>query len=1190
MAIPQKSTMSIQYNNLQQGLESLRRRRQRQLGLCYAALLLLGAGAWLWLGTMLDLWLGGIHVSIRYGFLLLLLLGTGAGAWRWLIFCRRRLSNQAMATLVETAKPGLRNTLINAVQFLECGQVGQKIITAILQESPLDLASVKPSELYSARLPRLLKRSCYLMLPLWLALFCLSPYGARQSLLRILAPFVQTEQFTATIIAQLSPGNCSLRRGQELVLTATLAGKIPAAAEVCIVQEGHQEILLPLLPDAADQSKFSGQSSALFATGKYRLLAGDAVSPWFDLEIVSPPGLVEWEAKIVPPESTGKKAYTLQPSSKDLGVPADSLFIFKGTATVDLQRAVLLQGNKLIQELTNLNSRNFTFHGPIGPQGNLSLLLVAGIESSTTLPLLVLPDRQPKVTLVETPLKISIQKGEALPIGFLAEDDYAIARAGLEQVLEKDPPEQIRTASPEQERPLRFPGRFLIDTATFKAQDGATLKFRVWAEDYGREPEQRRGYSALIQVVFSEPERDQEKKAEELLNTENLLAELIKKQRQNLLVTQGLTDLATLKKDVTDTALSAVESEQTQIRQQAVEILEFREILGGLSDVLSGLINEDMLRVLEVFERLHRTADKAALLNQALVWQTRILATLTGLADSLKPEQNQRDKREMFAFLQRLVKNQKNNLRDAKKLSQGGNISRPALVHNQDGISEDILAFADVCLNHAEMRSEDDFALQARQAHKRLEEGKAYEKSLQATELLEEEKLAAGIPLQEEVLRTLLEVLNVLNQWRMRNAKRVLEETSAVLHNTAEKLDELEKQQAKIAEVTRDLKKRGPLDDEAREQLAKMDKEQKDMADLLEKLANDLYQFPELPVCNELNAKMREIYESVLQALDSENMPSLEIAVQKEDAILDAIRSTKERIEDVEMWLLDIPDNIVWNMESFEVDEFPEIPLVPLPDELEDLVGDLLDQASDIDAQSQDTTGNNIVADAEMGWMVADGPMPSFAAKGKSGNTRPNDNEMTGRSGAGREGQSTGELVENQVKGYEGRETKARRTQDQFQKGMVTEDENSTLDARATGGGKLGGESETQGMFGTAPRRDLHTPSHGHTPQRLRRETEALYATARLLYIGTGSLGEAVRELRGIENAPPQMKELGNLRKRVLRRLQDTQVEMTEGVVLPMAILGQKKTGGSSIDATDFGQISEEYRDLLNDYYRSLDQ
>jgi hypothetical protein len=214
--------------------------------------------------------------------------------------------------------------------------------------------------------------------------------------------------------------------------------------------------------------------------------------------------------------------------------------------------------------------------------------------------------------------------------------------------------------------------------------------------------------------------------------------------------------------------------------------------------------------------------------------------------------------------------------------------------------------------------------------------------------------------------------------------------------------------------------------------------------------------------------------------------------------------------------------------------------------------------------------------------------MPSFSAKGKSGNTRPNDNEMTGRSGAGREGQATGELVENHVKGYEGRETHARRTQDQFQKGMVTEDEDSTLKARATGGGKLGGESETQGMFGNAPRRDLHTAAHSRQQQKLRQEAEVLYASARLLYIGSGSLGEATRELRALESAPPDIRELGSLRRRILRRLEDSRVEAKGGTVLPMPVNKVNQAGGVALEDSDTEKLSEEYKPILTDYYRGL--
>jgi archaellum component FlaC len=600
-----------------------------------------------------------------------------------------------------------------------------------------------------------------------------------------------------------------------------------------------------------------------------------------------------------------------------------------------------------------------------------------------------------------------------------------------------------------------------------------------------------------------------------------------------------------------------------------------------------------MTDVLEVFEEVHRSGknEMPEKLAECVRLETRILAQLTGIPMGLENEQQHQDKTDLFAALQKIITAQRTNLKDSKE-AQTGTMSAQVtalLAANQDRVANDIVGFTDLCLVMVEGRVDDDFATQIRKVYDLVENGSVYEKALGAAESLEEGDFAAGIQYQEEVLKTLMQALNVLNQWRMRNAQKIVKEATEVLKKTAEKLDELEAKQARIAEVTRDLTTRGKIDDEVREKLAEMDEEQKDMANLVEELANDLYQFPELPVCNELNSKMREIFEDVEQAMESENAPAIEIAVQKEDSLLDAIRKTKERIEDVEMWLPDIPDNIVWNMESFDTDEFPDMPLVPLPDELEDIVGDLLDQASDIDAQSQDSTGNNMIADMEMGWGVMDGPMPCFSAKGKSGNTRPNDNEMTGRSGAGREGQSNGELVENHVKGLEGRKTHARRTQDPFQNGMVTEDEDSTMDARSTGGGKLGGESESIGMFGKAPRRDLHTPDHGTGPTQLRQETEALYATARLLYLGTGSLGTAARELRGVESAAKKMRDFGSLHRRVLRRLEDTQVELNSGVVLPMPVTSVSKTGGAATDDVDVSKISEEYRDIVSDYYRSLE-
>ncbi len=434
-----------------------------------------------------------------------------------------------------------------------------------------------------------------------------------------------------------------------------------------------------------------------------------------------------------------------------------------------------------------------------------------------------------------------------------------------------------------------------------------------------------------------------------------------------------------------------------------------------------------------------------------------------------------------------------------------------------------------------------------------------------------------------------MEALRILNAWRARHAKQTAKDAVKTLEDVKEKLSKIEKAQEKIVENAKDLVSRDASDEELKKELDDMLDAQKKMKDMVEEMSHDLSQFPELPVCDELNSKMRGIFEAVEQAIDSKEAPAQEIAVQKEDGILEAIKNTKERVEDTEMWLPDSPDNISWKMESFDTSELPDMPLTPLPDELQDLVGELLEQSESAASKSEDATGNNMVAGGEMGWAVQDGPMPSFAAKGKSGNTRPNDNEMTGRSGSGREGQSSGELVEDHVKGLEGTKTHARRTKDPLQKGQVTESKHSKLDARSTGGGKLGGVSETIGMFGKSPRRDLHMPEHGRKPRALRREAEALYTKARLLYLDSGSLGQAVRELRAVEDVP-ELRSMG-LHQRVMKRLRNSQVEIASGTSLPLPTLPLQETGGgTAVKKSTLEDLPGEYRRAVSDYYRSLGQ
>jgi len=1129
-----------------------------------------------------------------------------AGVWAVWRTLRTPISDDAMAVLVERVLPRAQNRLVNAVQLASLGPAAEQFVDELLAEADdVPVGGVQPRHLFSQKPLKWSLRGLAGAVTLLMVLTALTPPGATRSLLRFALPMAGYPPYTLTRILTVTPGDVTVLRGGSIRVLAEIGGVRPEEV-VTIWQKGRgpsEEVEMTPTTDETAKNSTSGRVyecllKGVFYDCRYRIKAGDAASPWFHVSVTNPPGLDSWKADVTPPEYTGVKPYRLNKQSESMEIPEDSSVTLSGTCTAPLNKVAAVQGSTVLAETNVPDETSFSVTFPMRDGGPVRLHLVgsSGLEADEPLPFAVLVDQPPSVVLPEDVKPRTVAERDAhVPVTFQVTDDYGIARVGLSRLVSSEQAEEVTAIQPPG-TPRHFQGRFIIDVASFAPKPGDTLRFRVWAEDNGpaRKGDQiRRGWSRAFEIAIPEPQ-DQDKIKKELARkSRDALAKIIQMQRTNLRETHRLADIAALGKEVKVLDIQNVASVQKSIRDLSAEIMNQHEVLGDLATVLTGLVNHEMADVLVVLDKARRDArrQQAEDLRQAVTIETRILAALTGIPAQLSKEEQHQEKVDLLERLRRIVAGQIQNLKDSKALQK--QIQRPperleALAGTEDRLANDLVTFTDRCAVMLEQRVEDDFAKQIRTVCALFEKEATYEKMLTAAEALADGDLPTGIQNQDEALKTLLRALDILNKWRVENAKKIAREAAEVVKEIGEKLGEMEQKQAKIVEVTRDLAARGKLDDEVRKKLAEMDEEQKDMAELVEKLAQDLYQFPDLPVCNELNSKMREIYEDVEQAMDSENAPSLEIAVQKEDALLDAIRNTKERVEDVEMWLPDIPDNIAWNMESFDTDEFPDMPLVPLPDELEDIVGDLLDQAQSIAEESQDSTGNNMIADMEMGWAVMDGPMPCFSAKGKSGNMRPNDNEMTGRSGAGREGQSSGELVENHVKGLEGTKTHARRTRDPFQKGQVTEDEDSTLDARATGGGKLGGESETIGMFGKAPRRDLNTAEHGTNPTKLRQETEALYATARLLYLGTGSLGSVARELRGLETTRRDIKAFDSLHRKVLRRLEDTQVELDSGVVLPMPVAGVSTTGGSAMRDVDIGKISEEYRDIVSDYYRSL--
>ena len=278
--------------------------------------------------------------------------------------------------------------------------------------------------------------------------------------------------------------------------------------------------------------------------------------------------------------------------------------------------------------------------------------------------------------------------------------------------------------------------------------------------------------------------------------------------------------------------------------------------------------------------------------------------------------------------------------------------------------------------------------------------------------------------------------------------------------------------------------------------------------------------------------------------------------------------------------------------ENFDKEEFPTIPVIPMPSEMEDIIGDLAKQEEELEKKSDDSATNQGTPDFEAGWDIKEGETVNYSAKGKSGNTRPDHKEQDGRSNVGRAGMSDGETAAGSGKINEGDENIDKRmTQDASQSGQVQEDGHSK--AKATGGGKGSGYGDELGMAGSGPRRDskITQGSELGLQAMLKRNAQALYARSELSHVRTGSLDEAIRWMQQAEGAIAKgypIQQVREFQRNAVTALKKSQTELG-GAVMNSA--EATAPAAPPIDDQLAGVRDEAptaYRALVSEYFKSL--
>ena len=406
-----------------------------------------------------------------------------------------------------------------------------------------------------------------------------------------------------------------------------------------------------------------------------------------------------------------------------------------------------------------------------------------------------------------------------------------------------------------------------------------------------------------------------------------------------------------------------------------------------------------------------------------------------------------------------------------------------------------------------------------------------------------------------------------------------------------EGLEEFVEAQRKAIEAGKRLAKK-PVDsftNEDHELLRKLTATQDKWEKFLNEAFTDFSKLAQQDFANPTTMKeLISVKSDITMAKDALTKKAAEIATPMEE---NAVENAESLTANIEKWLAEKPDREKWVME--EMDEQDNIEMPELPSELEDLVGDLLEEEKDLFEEADDVTSKHTSSgDKGIGWEAADGPISNMNAQGVTGNQLPNPSEVSGRSGEGRQGKASGEFVEDKAVGKDGRRTPTRLTPEPFMKGQVN-DVSAEAAGGSTGGGKLSG-SGTDGLEGPVP------PPLKEALKALASKQAAIINKAERLRerFGTANyagfkLVESIILMNRVQQDLANYRYQNVLRQReaVLDTMRQAKVHTRGGIdVSADTTMHMPKYVRDDVADAMKGKMPEEYREVLEQYYRRLSQ
>ncbi|MCA9111544.1 MAG: hypothetical protein KDA52_16445, partial [Planctomycetaceae bacterium] len=459
--------------------------------------------------AVFDHWIvdGGFSRGMRLALLALLVTGlTGWCMWKLVLPYFRNVSALYAAKEIELAEPAFRSTLVTLVDLKRAGREVSPEIRAVLEKrAGLGLTHMDVEHAVDRR-P--LMRLSYVLLGL-VVITCLytvfSPKKLSNSLWRALLPTASVAVDTRTEIVRVQPGDVEVLARSQLEVTADLSGEIPDEVTLLYSTIDNRLVDEPItmreMREGLRQYRgiISGENGrGILQSLTYRVVAGDATSPTYNVTVKQPPSATVNEVVYDFPDymqfqnrsqvGGAIDAYegTIVTVRATANMPIESAMLkFSDTEDIsvkDIELPVTIENGTELSVSWQLRFRND------GTKPNFYHILCrndAGEEdpTPTLYPIKITRDAPPEIKLLHPTSDIDRPANAVVPLLFEAHDDFKLRTIILhiEQNGEKLPQApRLFEAPPERQA---ISGRYNWDLSKLVLQPGDELTYWLEARD-----------------------------------------------------------------------------------------------------------------------------------------------------------------------------------------------------------------------------------------------------------------------------------------------------------------------------------------------------------------------------------------------------------------------------------------------------------------------------------------------------------------------------------------------------------------------------------------------------------------------------------------------------------------------------------------------------------------------------------